>query len=598
MKQSKFLAIKEFISIFSKSYGVYKIEIITLSVIGFIGGLLGGIGVSAVIPLFSFVADSGISAVDPITRAMKVVFSFFGVTFTLGHIAFFIIILFIFKGVFMILASYITGRIVLHYQEMTRVMLLRQTLESGWSYLLSQKLGHLETVLMKNVEKSTLLLEHLSLGLMLLTTTLAYIVVAFNISAPVTLSIFGITFVMFCLFRKFPSRIEQVSIRLESLHREIAHHINESILGMKIIKARGVEDVVVGAGRPYVEGITQESLKIRIFRAIPASFLEPVSVILVIGIFLFERGTPGFSIASLAAVIYVVKQIFSYAVQLQTYVFSIRELIPFARMVLFYEEATLLNRESKQGSAEFSFNDELQFKNLVFMHAGGKEVLRDVSFSIKKGELVGLIGSSGAGKTTLVDLFLRLFTADSGGIFVDGVNATAISLKNWRAHIGYVPQEVFLRNATIAENIKFYDETITEESMIEAAKLANIYDFIEGLPHKWDTKVGERGVMLSGGQKQRIGIAMALARKPEIIIFDEATSALDNESEAEVKRAMENMRGRVTVLAIAHRITTIIDADRIIALGEGRVVEEGKPKELLARPNSYLRKISMVGTNK
>lgn len=585
----------EFTSIFSRSFGAYKPRIAFLMLIGFVGGLLGSIGISAIIPLFSFVVGADTStATDTVTRVLRALFDFFGVGFTLPHVIAFIILLFLFKTVFTLLASYLTGRIVFHYQEEARMMLLRQTFESRWPFLLTQKIGHLDTLLMKNVEKSTLLLEHVSLALTLLTSVLASIIVALNISTSVTFSIFGLGALMFLVLRSLPRRIEQISIRLESLYREVAHHVNESILGMKIIKARGSEEAVINVARPYMEGIARASIKIRLVLAIPSSLLEPMSIILIVGVFLFQRDTPGFSLAALAAVMYVVKQIFTSMVQLQTYILSFRELSPYARNILAYKDATLANKEVNHGVAPFSFKHILEFRNVRYTHAGGKEVLCDVSFGIKKGELVGLIGPSGAGKTTLVDLLLRLFVPVSGGIFVDGVSALNISEKNWRARIGYVPQEVFLRNATIAENIKFYDATVSDEAMIEAAKLANIYDFIESLPEKWNTQVGERGVLLSGGQKQRIGIAMALAQKPEIVIFDEATSALDNESEAQVKRAMDNMRGRVTVLAIAHRISTIIDADRIIALEGGRVIEDGSPKELLARPNSYLQKIQEI----
>lgn len=588
------LTFTKFIDVFSESFGKYKPEIITLSLIGFMNGILGGIGISAVIPLFSLVSSPGVVGQDMISNTMQTFFGFFGVAFTLGHIVVFVVLLFVCKAVFSLYASYLTGRIVLNYQEKTRMTLLRQTLSSGWPHLLTQKLGHLETILLKNVEKSTLLLEHTSLALMTMMTAIAYIIIAFKISMSVTLSLFvfsaGVSFAL----RSFPRRIEQFSARLESYFRNLSHYVNESILGIKMIKARGVEEPVVDAGRIYVEGITRESLKIRMVNALPGSLLEPASIILVVVIFLFERNSPAFSIVALGAVIYIIKQIFTYLVQLQTYIFSIRELTPYARAILLYQDAMTQHVLESGGREDFEFREKLDFRDVYFTHASGKVVLKGTSFCIKRGELIGLIGPSGAGKTTLVDLILRLFVPDRGGIFLDGRNISEINGKMWHSRVGYVPQEVFLLNGTIAENIRFYDDSISDDAIIEAAKLANIYDFVESLPKKWDTEVGERGVLLSGGQKQRIGIAMALARRPEIIILDEATSALDNESESQVKEAMQNMRNKVTVIAIAHRITTIINADRILVLENGRVVEEGSPKELLGRPDSYLVKMQQI----
>ncbi len=592
--ESQAISLRDFFSIFSRSFGSYKRQIALLTVLGFVNGLLGGIGVSTVIPLFSFMTGSGTPGTDIISVHLMQFFSFFGIPFTFRYVIFFILSLFILKTLSTLLATYVNYRATLLYQERTRLALLKDVLMSNWQYLLTQKLGHVETVMVKNIEKTGMLLEQTSAALMTITTIIAYSIIAFNISSRITLSILATVVVAFGLMRMFPRKVERLSMRVEEIYREIAHHINESILAMKIIKARGVESDVAQRARPLFENVTRESLKIRMSIAVPGAMLEPISVALVVAVLLFARKIPGFNLASLAAIIYVIKQIFSYLIQVQSYVFSVREYAPYARMVLHYSDIAKKNKDLQIGTAPFVFNSKLEFRDVHFAYENGKEIFNGLSFSIKKGELVGIVGSSGAGKTTLVDLLLRLFQTRSGGIFLDGVESSQIIQKEWHTHIGYVPQEVFLLNGSIRENIRFYDESVTDDAMKEAAKLANIYDFIEELPEKWDTEVGERGVMLSGGQKQRIGIAMALARKPEIVIFDEATSALDNESEAQVKEAMENMRGKVTVLAIAHRISTVLDADRIITLGGGKVLEEGNPKALLARPDSYLAKMQQI----
>jgi len=214
-----------------------------------------------------------------------------------------------------------------------------------------------------------------------------------------------------------------------------------------------------------------------------------------------------------------------------------------------------------------------------------------MSFSIERGEMIGLIGFSGAGKTTIVDLFLRLFQPSKGKILIDDVNIEDISMEQWRRNIGYISQDMFLKNGTIAENIKFYDEKITDGDMEEAAKMANIYEFIQTLPDKFSTLIGERGVLLSAGQRQRVVIARVLAKKPKILVMDEATSALDNESEIQIQKIIENLKGKITVLVIAHRLSTIINSDRLLVLENGKIIEQGRPQDLLEDKKTYFYKV-------
>ena len=204
--------------------------------------------------------------------------------------------------------------------------------------------------------------------------------------------------------------------------------------------------------------------------------------------------------------------------------------------------------------------------------------------------MIGLIGPSGAGKTTTVDLLLRLFRPQSGELLIDGVNIDEMDKKSWRNNIGYVSQDIFLLNDTIENNIRFYDDSLSPKDIADATKSANIYDFIETLPDKLQTIVGERGIQLSGGQRQRIVLARILARKPSILILDEATSALDNESEHKIQEAIRDLRGKLTIIIVAHRLSTVIHSNRILVLKDGIIAEEGSPQELLNNTKSYFYK--------
>ena len=297
--------------------------------------------------------------------------------------------------------------------------------------------------------------------------------------------------------------------------------------------------------------------------------------------------------------------LFVYTLYVTTLLATVKRIVEFAEQ--FQRGMTGIERfiEIMDSDIEI-FDDEdaqeltdvkgsIEFKNVSFEYNDtDKEVLNDINLSIKEGEKVALVGPSGGGKTTICNLIPRFYDTTEGSIYLDNKDIKKITLKSLRKNIGIVQQDVYLFAGTVYDNIAYGNPKATKEEIIEAAKLAGAHEFITQLKDGYDSYVGERGVKLSGGQKQRISIARVFLKNPKILILDEATSALDNESEYLVSKSLERLAKGRTTLTIAHRLTTIQNADRILVLTEDGIVEQGNHKELLEKEGVYYQLYTMA----
>lgn len=574
-----------------QAFGNYKKRILALVGLGFLGGLLEGVGVNALIPLLASITKEN-KGNDLITRTLEKFFEFLHIDFSLKQLLVFISILFVLKACVLIYSHYLKAKITNGYIRDIRNKLLKKTLRASWPYLQSQKLGYLETTLKQETAKSGALLNQIAGFFMVSSSLVVYAFIAFNISAYITAVTLLLGVFLLLLFRPLIARTKNASLRVTKLNRDSSHFINESVTGLKTAKAMQLERAISQTGEKYYEKFLKLRVKLAVYRGLTGQSLQPISIIFIAVLFaVVYKTNPDFNIASFAAIIYLIQRMFQYIKQLQSQLQMMGESYPYLRHVLDYEKELDANREVDTATGEFQLNKELAFENVNFAYQKDQPVLNDVSFSVPKGHLVGLIGPSGAGKTTIVDLLLRLHNPQSGRILIDNKNISDVSLRKWRTNVGYVSQDIFLRNDSIANNIKFYDENITNEKMIEAAKMANIHDTIQGFAKGYDTVVGDQGQLLSVGQRQRIVIARVLAREPGLLILDEATSALDNESEVKIQKVIEGLKGKITVFAIAHRLSTVRNVDKLLVLENGIIEESDTPDKLLQDKDSYFYKM-------
>ena len=584
--------IKNLLKLFKAEYHDFRWHILLLGILSFVGGILEGFGITSIIPLFSFLYRSQEQTPDVISQFIEKFFVYFHLPYTLKFLLIFILALFVLKAVILFIASYISGHVSTTYEKRTRGELLSLTLKSDWMHLSIQKIGYLSQILTTDVSNSSALLNYLSLFLITTINLVIYILLVFNISSVIALLavIFGV--IIFFVIKPLLYKNRILSQEVSHLYKESSHFVDEVMMGSKAIKSMFLEKYVSERGYVYFNRVKSLIMRMVVATSITNALLQPLGMALIIAIFAYFYKTSSFNFASFAVIVYAINKVFANVQMAQVQLNKISMVVPYLSAIVKYKkEATVYQENEKIGNKKFSFLNKLEFKDVSFSYITDRGILDNVSFVIKKGDMIGVIGPSGSGKTTIADLILRLFKPDKGEVLLDGRSINEIGLSEWRTNIGYVSQDSLLINDTVENNIKFYNERISHADVVVASKTANIYEFIEQLPEKFNTIVGERGLKLSGGQRQRIVLARVLATKPCILLLDEATSSLDNESELAIQGAINKLKGTITVIAIAHRLSTVMAADKLIVIEKGRMIEQGAPDELLKNKESYLSRV-------
>ena len=391
------------------------------------------------------------------------------------------------------------------------------------------------------------------------------------------------------LYQKLSSRLVEISRAKIS---EMNTKLSESIEGMKIIQAFNQEQRLIDEFgevnnehlRYYTKSLKVDSLLLR-----PAMALFKV---LAYGVIVMYFGlsfeSAGFTAGIIYAFIQYTNQLFNPLIELMQNFSILQTSIISAGRVFTLIDNEEYEPEQRETDYKISRGD-IEFKNVSFSYDGKRDVLKNISFSVKNGESIAFVGATGSGKSSIMNLFLRFYDYDRGEILIDGVDIKDYSSKELRNSVGLVLQDPFLYHGTVESNIKMYNEKLTREDVIEAAKFVDAHNFIDKLEDKYDSIVTERGATFSSGERQLLTFARTIASKPKILILDEATANIDSETEELIQNSLEKMRKGRTTIAIAHRLSTIQDSNCIYVLDKGEIIESGTHEELIALKGNYYK---------
>jgi ATP-binding cassette, subfamily B, bacterial MsbA len=395
---------------------------------------------------------------------------------------------------------------------------------------------------------------------------------------------------------KFGKRIRSTTRRSQEQLEHLSHVTAEAFTGHRIVKAFGAEGHEETRFRGASQRLYRTNLKVTSTVSVLPPMMELLGGLAVVALIWYgsrEIALGTLTTGEFGAFIAAAFMMYGPTKKLSRVNASLQQAIAASERIFRLLDEHSEVKERPGAVPLDGLKRDIEFRGVGFAYddGAGKQILRDVSFTVRAGQMVAIVGLSGAGKTTLVNLIPRFYDVTSGAILIDGVDIRDVTLKSLRAQVGMVTQETVLFDDTVGANIAYGSPNATREDIEQAARAAHAHDFISAMPARYETRIGERGQKLSGGQRQRLAIARALLKNSPILILDEATSSLDAQSELLVQGALQNLMRNRTSFVIAHRLSTVRRADAIVVLERGRIAEVGRHDELLARPTSVYAKL-------
>lgn len=561
-----------------------KMKIFILFIMALIGSLLECVGVSIFMPFVNILMDTSEIHGNEYLSLIYDGFSFHSDQSFLTAMAGFIMVIFVVKNVYMILQKYAIYHFSYNTQRKISTRLLKAYMSEPYTFHLNKNVSILQRSMQEDSELFTRAIIHFMELVVEVTVCIALGSYLLYVSKSITVIIVSLLIICVGIFtftaRKYARGYGK---KCQGYKAKIYQWMNQALGGIKEIKILNRESYFISSYESYFKKYAKGQRINRLLGVIPKYIVEMVSI-------------SGMLFAIMIKMNYGRKDIVDFIPQLAAFAVAAFRLLPSVGRInehvtdimyasssieLVYNDLKAIEDVPKPDMTEardWSFEKEVVVKNVCYHYPNIEEnVIEYASFTIKKGQTIALIGESGAGKTTMADIMLGLLEPQYGKIRADGMDVFR-NMDAWHREIGYIPQMIYLSDDTIRNNVAFgiEESEIDDEAVTEALRKAQLLEFVDGLSDGIKTMVGDRGIRLSGGQRQRIGIARALYCDPQILVLDEATSALDNDTESAVMEAIENLRGEKTIIIIAHRLTTIQNADEIYAVEGRKLVKKSK----------------------
>jgi ABC-type multidrug transport system fused ATPase/permease subunit len=541
-----------------------------------------GLALGFLVPLLELV--EGRSGSSTLMRSLDTLLNQVGLQLTVGTALVLFMILFTCQGILTRLKDRIASKTLTDFVSSLRMQLYSSLMEANWKFWLGTKRGDLMNAITLESDRAGLALFRTTQVAAGLVTASAYILVALFVSPPFTLGMVVVAIVVSSVVRRQVGDGANVGREITARNAEFQSVVSEHLDAAKVIKSSGILKVTARQIAAEANGIAEIQLRSLNQGASVRVRFEPLLVGLLCLAIYVAVTTLKMPFSSILVVLFIFIRLFPQLTLLQTQYYELLLVIPGFEKVQATLAAAQQAKESER--SEIQKHDRLiasiELRDVQFAYVPGRPVLQGLSFRVNRGENVALVGSSGSGKSTCVDMILGLLEPDSGDVFIDNISLSKCSKESWRALTGYVAQDTVLLNDTIRANVGWgLDGSLSDSAMEDLADAVQLKDFIAGLPEGYDTVIGDRGKSVSGGQRQRIALARALARNPQLLILDEATSALDADTEARIQQMLQTRRD-LTVLIVAHRLSTLRNCDRILVLEQGQITEFGTWDEVSA----------------
>ena len=561
-----------------------------------IASLLEGLGILMLLPLLRSVGTLGQNNFkeNGLSLFLFELFDFFGLSSSTISVLFMIVVLFVLKGIIIMVTLSINSYMIGALLKNIKINLFELYTRMSFSYYTSKNTGDFINLITEQPNRAIESFRQLILFWAHLINTIVLTILAFAMSSSFGILALTAGVFLLILFLRMNSYVQIIS-RINANENSILNKWLVQILhGFKYLVSTNQIKTLKKNIFSSIDILTSNQIKLGIAGSFTQSVREPLAVILIIGIIYFQLIVFELKLEPILVSIALFYRGLNSILAVQSSFQATFQLI--GSMELINKEYHRQHDNSvKNGELEIkNFKKSIEFKNVFFKYKNTKKsCLINLNLKIEAKSTVGIIGKSGSGKTTLVDLITLLNETSQGKLLIDDISSKEIDKEKWRNQIGYISQDTVIFDDSIANNICMWKESASEkERLIQVAEQANILEFIKSLPKGFETQVGDRGVQLSGGQKQRIFIARELYRRPNILILDEATSSLDYNSESKIQKSIENIQGELTLLIIAHRISTLMNADKIILIEEGMIKDIGSYNELKKKSNSFKKLIS------